>query len=156
MQESLSEPSDPRTVTAEIVSAFVLKNRLPAAELPALIQSIYATVAQLGSETVISKSTAVSGASAASIRKSITPDYLVCFEDGLRFKSLRRHLKGLGMTPEEYRTKWQLPVDYPMLAPNTAARRFEIAKHTEFGRSVHKRGRQKSKKPPEAAFQSDL
>jgi predicted transcriptional regulator len=70
---------------------------------------------------------------AVSIRKSITPDFLICFDDGKPFKSLRRHLATLGMTPEEYRAKWNLPTDYPMVAPNYAAQRSEMAKKIGLG-----------------------
>ena len=72
-------------------------------------------------------------AAAVSVRKSITPDYLVCLDDGLKFKSLRRHLTALGMTPDEYRAKWKLPADYPMVAPNYAAQRSELAKQSGLG-----------------------
>jgi predicted transcriptional regulator len=72
---------------------------------------------------------------AVSVRKSITPDYLVCLDDGLKFKSLRRHLTTLGMTPEQYRAKWKLPADYPMVAANYAARRSALAKKIGLGRS---------------------
>lgn len=68
-----------------------------------------------------------------SIRQSIKPDYLICLDDGKKFKSLRRHLATLGMTPEQYRAKWSLPVDYPMVAPNYAAQRSELAKKTGLG-----------------------
>ena len=157
MPDPIVEPSDPLTVTAEIVAAFVAKNFLPPAELPILIRSVHAAVSKItsGGEAV-SNPPAVSAPSASSIRNSITPDYLVCFDDGLKFQSLRRYLKGLGMTPEEYRAKWQLPDDYPMVASNYAARRAEIAKRSKFGHGVHNRGPQKSKKPPEATTEADL
>ena len=72
---------------------------------------------------------------AVSVRKSITPDYLICFDDGLKFKSLRRHLTALGMTPEQYRAKWKLPADYPMVAANYAAQRSALAKKIGLGQS---------------------
>lgn len=72
---------------------------------------------------------------AVSVRKSITPDYLICLDDGLKFKSLRRHLATLGMTPEQYRAKWKLPADYPMVAANYAAHRSELAKKIGLGQS---------------------
>ena len=74
-------------------------------------------------------------APAVSIRKSVTPDYLICLEDGKRFKSLRRHLGALGMTPEQYRVKWDLPSTYPMVAPNYAAQRSAMAKKIGLGRT---------------------
>jgi predicted transcriptional regulator len=68
------------------------------------------------------------------VRKSVTPDYLICLEDGKRFRSLRRHLRLLGLTPEQYREKWKLPSDYPMVAPNYAAQRSALAKKIGLGR----------------------
>ena len=74
-----------------------------------------------------------------SIRRSITPDFLICLDDGKRFKSLRRHLAGLGLTPAQYRQKWNLPSDYPMVAPNYAAQRSELAKKIGLGQSGESR-----------------
>ena len=71
---------------------------------------------------------------AVSIRKSVTPDYLVCLEDGKKFKTLRRHLQQLGLTPEQYRAKWKLPLDYPMVAPNYSAKRSDLARSLGLGR----------------------
>jgi len=140
MATILSEPSDPITVTGGIVSAFVAHNSLPSAELPALIQSVHAVLEKIvsGAFTPNAPEPAVAAAVAAvSVRKSITPDYLVCLDDGLKFKSLRRHLTALGMTPDEYRARWKLPADYPMVAPNYAAERSELAKQSGLG---HLRG----------------
>jgi predicted transcriptional regulator len=78
------------------------------------------------------------------IRRSITPDFLICLDDGKRFKSLRRHLSGLGMTPEQYREKWNLPSDYPMVAPNYAARRSALAKQIGLGQIRPKGGLRKN------------
>ena len=77
---------------------------------------------------------------AVSIRRSITPDFLICLDDGKRFKSLRRHLAGLGLTPEQYRQKWNLPSDYPMVAPNYAAQRSALAKKFGLGQIPGKAG----------------
>ncbi len=77
---------------------------------------------------------------AVPIRKSITPDFLICLDDGKRFKSLRRHLAGLGLTPEQYRVKWNLPSDYPMVAPNYAAQRSALAKKIGLGQTRGKAG----------------
>ena len=79
-----------------------------------------------------------SPAPAVSIRKSVTPDYLICLDDGLKFKSLRRHLSTLGMTPEQYCAKWNLPADYPMVASNYAAQRSELAKRLGLGQKRKK------------------
>jgi predicted transcriptional regulator len=127
-----SNPFDPIAVTGGIVSAFVAHNSLPSAELPALIESVHAALVKIvsGAGTPVAPEPA---AAAVSVRKSITPGYLVCLDDGLKFKSLRRHLTMLGMTPDEYRAKWKLPADYPMVAPNYAAQRSELAKRFGFG-----------------------
>ena len=78
------------------------------------------------------------------IRKSITPDFLICLDDGKRFKSLRRHLAGLGLTPAQYREKWNLPSDYPMVAPNYAAQRSALARQIGLGQIPRKAGVRKS------------
>jgi predicted transcriptional regulator len=151
------EPSDPLTVAAEIVAAFVAKNHLPAAELPAVIQSVHAAVVRLANGTMNPNSPAESGALVASIRKSIAPDYLVCFETGHKFQSLRRHLRALGMTPDEYRAKWKLPADYPMVAPNYAAKRAELAKRAGLGRQYGGSRPRKLAEPSQATMEtSDL
>ena len=90
-------------------------------------------MAQLASGWVISAQLEDKKEPAVSIRKSITPDYIVCLDDGKKFKSLRRHLATLGMTPDQYRTKWGLPSDYPMVAPNYAAARSQLAKQSGLG-----------------------
>jgi predicted transcriptional regulator len=77
---------------------------------------------------------------AVSIRKSMSPDHLICLDDGRRFKSLKRHLATLGMTPDQYRAKWNLPADYPMVAPNYAAARSALAKNMGLGQKRRKRG----------------
>ena len=88
---------------------------------------------------------------AVPIRKSVTPDYLICLEDGKKFKSLRRHLAGLGLTPEQYREKWKLPSDYPMVAPNYAAQRSAMAKQIGLGQFARKAGVRKSSGRSKAA-----
>jgi predicted transcriptional regulator len=88
---------------------------------------------------------------AVPIRKSITPDFLICLEDGKRFKSLRRHLAGLGLTPAQYREKWNLPSDYPMVAPNYAAQRSALAKKIGLGQIPRKAGVRRSNSRPKAA-----
>jgi predicted transcriptional regulator len=128
-----AELCNPNELTADIVAAFVANNALPIADLPSLIQSVHAALAQLASGPVSSAPPAEKQEPAVSIRKSITPDYLVCLDDGKKFKSLRRHLRGLGLTPDQYRAKWSLPADYPMVAPNYAAVRSEMAKRIGLG-----------------------
>jgi len=131
-----SNSADPLALTGEIVSAFVAYNSLRSIELPTLIQSVHAELAKIISGAVAPAAPAAEAATpAVSVRKSITPDYLVCLDDGLKFKSLRRHLTALGMTPEQYRAKWRLPADYPMVAANYAAQRSALAKKIGLGQS---------------------
>ena len=120
-------------VAADIVSAFVSNNALPTGELPSLIESVYAAVKGFGGPGRIAATVIDPPSPRVSIRKSVTPDYLICLEDGKHFKSMRRHLALLGMTPEQYRAKWGLPPTYPMVAPNYAALRSAMAKSTGLG-----------------------
>ena len=120
--------SNPIDLAAEIVTSFVSNNSVPRGELPALIEAVHAAVKRLADGGEVAQATIDPPAPAVSIRKSVTPDYLICLEDGKRFKTLRRHLAMLGMTPEQYRAKWSLPSDYPMVAANYAAQRSALAK----------------------------
>lgn len=120
-------------LTADVVSAYVSNNPVPAGELPSLIGQVHAGLASrmYGTEDVKSEAQKP----AVPVRKSVTPDYIVSLEDGKKFKSLRRHLAThCGLTPEEYRAKWGLPADYPMVAPNYAAARSALAKTMGLGR----------------------
>jgi predicted transcriptional regulator len=126
--------SDPIEVAVEIVAAFVSYNALPISELPTLLQSVHSAVNRVTETVTTPPSPAVA------IRKSVTPDYLICLEDGRRFKSMRRHLALLGMTPEQYRAKWGLPPTYPMVAPNYAAQRSAMAMNVGLGQSRKKWG----------------
>ncbi len=146
MPSSMSDSSDPIALAAEIVSAFVTHNSLPWAELPALIQSVHAALMKIASGAVAPNTAEpIAPVAAVTIRKSVTPDYLICLDDGRRFKSLRRHLAGLGMTPEQYRAKWNLPADYPMVAANYAAQRSALAKKIGLGQFRKSGGARKSK-----------
>ena len=130
------ESFDAVEVAAEVVASFVGHNSVQMGELPGLIQAVHAAVARLAGgveSTTLKEAKAEPKAPAVSIRKSVTPDYLVCLDDGKKFKSLRRHLAALGMTPEQYREKWNLPQNYPMIAPNYAAKRSELAKKIGLG-----------------------
>jgi predicted transcriptional regulator len=141
-----SESADPLDLTGEIISAFVANNSLRSAELPALIQSVHAELVKIANGAATPTAPAPEAATpAVSVRKSITPDYLICLDDGRKFKSLRRHLGGLGMTPEQYRAKWKLPDDYPMVAANYAAKRSELAKKIGLGQFRKNRGAPKRK-----------
>ena len=117
-------------LTTEIVSAHVSNNTLPVADLPQLIQDVYITLSTVGT----GQSSTERLQPAVSIKKSVMPDYIVCLEDGKKLKMLKRHLKtAYNMTPEEYREKWGLPRDYPMVAPNYAKHRSSLAKKIGLG-----------------------
>jgi len=116
------------TYAVEVVSAYVANNPAPATELPALPQSVHAALQRLAAGESAVDPALATRAPAAQVRKSITPDFLICLEDGRRFKSLKRHLRtAYGMTPEDYRAKWGLGPDYPMVAPNYAKTRSTLA-----------------------------
>lgn len=118
-------------LTADIVAAYVAHNPVSRDALPGVIQSVYNTLTSLDAPKA---EAAPALTPAVPIRKSVTPDYIVCLEDGKKFKSLKRHIGKLGMTPDEYRAKWGLPADYPMAAPNYAAIRSRLAKRNGLGR----------------------
>ncbi len=121
-------------MTAEIVSAYVSKNVLPSQQIPEVINTIYSSLTGLGSG--LSETPAEPLKPAVPIRKSVTPEYIVCLEDGKKLKMLKRHLRSTyNMSPDEYRVRWGLPPDYPMVAPNYAAQRSEFAKRIGLGRS---------------------
>ena len=143
-------PSDPLHIAAELVASFVSNNRLPAGELPPLIQTIHVALTRLGDGVETRAPEEQTKAPAVSIRQSITPEYLICLEDGKHFKSLRRHLAGHGLTPEQYRTKWKLPSDYPMVAPKYAAQRSALAKAIGLGQLGGKGGGRKRGRPPKS------
>src|ERR1700687_2563910 len=119
-------------MATEIMAAFVANNAVPRAELPALFEGLHASLKRL-TDGEVAPPAVEPTTPAVSIRKSVTPDYLMCLDDGLKFKSLRRHLTKLGMTPEQYRQKWNLPSDYPMVASNFATQRSAFAKASGFG-----------------------
>src|SRR3954451_21089479 len=119
-------------LAADIVSAYVSNNSLPTSELPALLSSIHMALTSATKGQIEEPKPAL--APAVSVKKSVTPDYLVCLDDGKKFKSLKRHLRTTyGMTPEQYRAKWDLPRDYPMVAPNYAKARSELVKTMGLG-----------------------
>jgi predicted transcriptional regulator len=125
-------------LTAGIVSAYVSNNSLQTAEIPALINRVHAALARVSSSG--GEHSADNTNPAVAIKKSITADYIVCLEDGKRFKTLKRHLRGeYGMTPEQYRAKWGLAADYPMVAPNYAETRSQLAKQMGLGQQRKRR-----------------
>lgn len=126
-------------LAAEIVSAYVSNNSVPSSDLPALIADIHGALKRLNG-TVLEEPNEPQKP-AVSVKKSIAPDFIICLEDGKKFKSLKRHLRTqYNMSPEQYREKWGLPADYPMVAPNYAAARSRLAKEMGLGQQ-RRRGR---------------
>ncbi|MDP3492624.1 MAG: MucR family transcriptional regulator [Hyphomonadaceae bacterium] len=121
-------------MVSNIVSAYVAHNSVPVAELPRLIERVHATLSEIeGGGSVETKQELKP---AVPVRKSVTDDHIVCLEDGKKFKSLKRHLRTrYDMSPEEYREKWNLPADYPMVAPAYAKQRSELARKMGLGQS---------------------
>ena len=132
-------------LAADIVSAYVSNNSVPSGDLPSLISDVHSALRKVGGGTI--EVPTEPPKPAVPVKKSVTPDYIICLEDGKKFKSLKRHLRTTyDMTPEQYRTKWNLPADYPMVAPDYAKARSELAKAMGLGQQ-----RKKSKAPVEAA-----
>ena len=125
-------------LTADIVSAYVSNNSVPAGDIAALINQVHSALIRVsGGQSEIAPEPLKP---AISVKKSITPDHIVCLEDGKKFKSLKRHLRTqYNMTPEQYREKWSLPADYPMVAPNYAAARSQLAKQMGLGQQRRRR-----------------
>lgn len=132
------------TLTSDIVAAHVSNNNVDVDAVPTLITNVYQALSGLGEETVVEE---VRPEPAVSIRASVKPDYIVCLEDGKKLKMLKRYLRtNYDMTPEEYRARWNLPSDYPMVAPNYAEKRRDLAKKIGLGRKPGTgRGRRKAK-----------
>jgi predicted transcriptional regulator len=128
----------PVELTANIVSAYLSNNPTQAAEIPNLISQVHAALMRVANGRI--EAPLEPAKPAVSVKKSVTAEYLVCLEDGKRFKSLKRHLRTqYNMTPEQYREKWGLPVDYPMVAPNYAVARSQLAKQMGLGQQQRKR-----------------
>ena len=123
------------TLTGQIVSAFVSKNSVQASDVPALISSVYQSLRSVGQPSVAQPEAPTDLKPAVPIKKSVTADYIVCLEDGKKLKMLKRHLSSsYNMTPDEYRARWGLPADYPMVAPNYAKSRSDLALKLGLGR----------------------
>ena len=136
----MEDKSELLEMTADIVSAYVSNNTLPADGVPGLIASIHAALSTV--TTGAPEPVAEVKDPAVPVRKSITPDFLICLEDGRKFKSLKRHLRTkYNMSPEEYRAKWGLAKDYPMVAPNYAKARSDLAKSMGLGQGGRKPAR---------------
>ena len=128
-------------MTADIVSAYVGNNEVAATDLPSLIQAVHRALS--GVSTVAEPVEAAPKEPAVPVKRSVTPEFLICLEDGRKFKSLKRHLRTkYNMSPEDYRAKWGLPKDYPMVAPNYAKARSDLAKQMGLGQG----GRQTPRK----------
>jgi predicted transcriptional regulator len=134
--ESITEEETLRLAT-DIVAAYVSHNQVPASEIPNMIRSVHGTLGTLknGAEAAAKPPQKP----AVPVRKSVTPDHIVCLEDGKKLKMLKRYLRtNYNMSPEEYRAKWGLPADYPMVAPNYAKQRSEFAKKIGLGKAAKK------------------
>jgi predicted transcriptional regulator len=142
MDNETSSSQDSRTLlrlAAEIVAAFVSNNPVATGQIAGLIRQIHETLLALGEAETRSKD---SPRPAVPVKRSVTPDYLICLEDGKKLKMLKRYLRShYDMTPEDYRAKWNLPLDYPMVAPNYARQRSTFAK--EIGLGLKSKGRKK-------------
>ena len=131
---SRDEQSGLIELTADIVSAYVSNNTVSANDVPNLIGEVYSALSRVGTGVVVAL--AEPAKPAVNPKKSITPDYLICLEDGKKFKSLKRHLRTMyNLSPEQYREKWGLPPDYPMVAPNYAKARSALAKEMGLGQN---------------------
>jgi predicted transcriptional regulator len=138
----MEDKSELIEMTADIVAAYVGANSVSAADLPSLIQSVHRALTGVVAGSDVAE--AAPREPAVPVKKSITPEHLVCLEDGRKFKSLKRHLRTkYNMSPEDYRAKWGLPKDYPMVAPNYAKARSELAKQMGLGQGGRQTGRRR-------------
>ena len=142
MPVSNNASSDTISLSADIAAAYVSRNSVPTGGLADLIHSVHSALAKLGAVEAVPKPEVL--VPAVPIRKSITPGFLICLDDGKKFKSLKRHLASFGMTPGQYRQKWNLPESYPMVAPEYAATRSALAKKIGLGRLVNDAGEPES------------
>ena len=132
MSNSNQSHSELLALTADIVSSHFSNNNVPPREVPSVIERVYSTLAKLGAPVDVPT---VRQQPAVSIRASVKPDFIVCLEDGMKLKMLKRHLSTrYDMSPDQYRAKWGLPADYPMVAPNYAEQRRSLAKSIGLGR----------------------
>jgi predicted transcriptional regulator len=131
------KPEELLSLTSDIVAAHVSNNTVAVTDLPGLIEQVYKTLSSVGGA---GDATADRPTPAVPIKKSITPDFIICLEDGKKLKMLKRHLKtAYDMTPDDYRERWGLPSDYPMVAPNYAKQRSKLAKAIGLGTQQRKR-----------------
>jgi predicted transcriptional regulator len=133
--EASTRTEDLLRLATNIVAAYVSNNPVPVTDLPAMIKSVYVTLGSLSGSAASELTTTQKPA--VNVKKSITPEYIICLEDGKKLKMLKRYLRSrYSLTPEEYRTKWGLPADYPMVAPNYAEQRSQFAKKIGLGRNA--------------------
>ena len=138
----MDDKSEIIEMTADIVAAYVGANSVTAADLPSLIQSVHRALTGVATGADVVE--AAPREPAVPVKKSITPEYLICLEDGRKFKSLKRHLRTkYNMSPEDYRAKWGLPKDYPMVAPSYAKARSELAKQMGLGQGGRQAARRR-------------
>ena len=134
MDNAVHKSDELLKLASEIIAAYVSNNPVPVSDLPGMIKSVHATLGGLASGGASESTT--SQKPAVPVKRSITPEYIVCLEDGKKLKMLKRYLRSnYGLTPEEYRSKWGLPADYPMVAPNYSAQRSDFAKKIGLGRT---------------------
>ena len=132
-EENQQKNAETLRMAVDIMSAYVGNNSVPANQVPEVINTVYASLASIDGASGNPDASTLKPA--VPVRRSITPDYLVCLEDGKKLKMLKRHLRAVyGLSPEEYRAKWNLPADYPMVAPNYAKQRSNFAKQIGLGR----------------------
>ena len=137
MSEQQQDPRELLELTTEIVAAHISNNTVAMGDIPELIQQVYRTLSTVGANGAAAPERPQP---AVPVRKSVTPDYIICLEDGKKLKMLKRHLKtAYNMTPEEYRERWNLGPDYPMVAPNYAAQRSSLAKKIGLGTRARRR-----------------
>ncbi len=147
--DATANNTDVTDLVAEITSAYLGANQVPVSEIANVVNAIHSALTNIGKT---SAPAAVAAEPAVSVKKSITPEFLICLEDGRRFKSLKRHLRSkYDMTPEAYRAKWNLPKDYPMVAPAYAKARSDLAKSMGLGQGGRVAAGTKGRKKAEAA-----
>ncbi|MBZ9898519.1 MucR family transcriptional regulator [Mesorhizobium sp. BR1-1-6] len=148
MPEQINSATEIVELAADVVAAYVSNNPVPVGELPSLIVSVHISLSNLGVPATTPTEELMP---AVNPKKSITRDFIICLDDGKKFKSLKRHLAVLGMTADEYRAKWKLPADYPMVAPNYAEQRSALAKASGLGRKPAPQKKAPAKRKAKAA-----
>ncbi len=145
-QETAANFSELLVLTSEVVAAYVSRANVRSSEVPEIITMVYSTLRKLEqTHHVTSEAEPEVLKAAVSVRRSVTPEYIVCLEDGKKLRMLKRYLRtNYGLSPEEYRARWNLPSTYPMVAPNYAKQRSDFAKQIGLGRGVSRRGRRKA------------